>query len=132
MIPVELASLIVNERADEQIVYMREAIGDRRFPIVVGMFEAFAIDQIVKERTTERPLTHDLLLDVLRRLEGELARVEIDELRGDTYFAKLVVVGPDAEETRIDARPSDAITLALKAGAPIYAAEDVLKVAAEE
>lgn len=129
MVQVELSRLIINERTDEQVIYLREVGGTREFPIVIGMFEAFAIDRIVKERPCERPLTHDLLASVVENLGAKVARTVIDDLRDDTYFAK-VVLKHGKEEVAVDARPSDAVTLALKLGAPIYVAEKVMNAAA--
>ncbi len=125
MVRVELACVVIHERSDEQVILLREAEGGRELPIVIGTFEAFAIDGTVKERSFGRPLTHDLMLTLVRRLGGEVARIVIDDLREATYYAK-VVVRTGKEELLVDARPSDAITLALKADAPIFVAERVL------
>lgn len=130
MIRVELAAIVINERSDEQVIALREVEGERQFPIVIGMFEAFAIDRIVKGRTSERPLTHDLLASMIGALGGRIIRVAIDDLRDETYYAKVVVRRGDQEEVLVDARPSDAITLALKAQVPIYVAERVMNAAA--
>lgn len=130
MIRVELAAIVINERSDEQVIALREVEGERQFPIVIGMFEAFAIDRIVKGRVSERPLTHDLLASVIGALGGRVTRVAIDDLRDETYYAKVVVRRGDQEEVLVDARPSDAITLALKAQVPIYVAERVMNAAA--
>lgn len=130
MIRVELAAIVINERSDEQVIALREADGERQFPIVIGMFEAFAIDRIVKGRSSERPLTHDLLASMVDALGGRIVRVAIDDLRDETYFAKVVVRRADDEEVLVDARPSDAITLALKSQVPIYVAERVMNAAA--
>lgn len=129
VIKLELASLVINERSDEQVIVLQEAEGTRRFPIVIGMFEAFAIDRLVQERATERPLTHDLLANVITALDGRLVRVVIDDLKDGTYFAKLVVRRGESE-TYIDARPSDAVTMALRTGVPVFVAERVMNVAA--
>jgi bifunctional DNase/RNase len=126
MVRVELARLIINERTDEQVIFLREADGSREFPIVIGMFEAFAIDRIVKERPSERPLTQDLLASMVELLDARVARTVIDDLRDDTYYAKVVLKRENKEEVAIDSRPSDAIIVALKASAPIYVAEKVM------
>ena len=128
MIPVELSRIIINERSDEQVIYLREVDGPREFPIVIGLFESFAIDRIVKGNTAERPLTHDLLLGVLHQLDGELRHVVIDDLEDEVYYAKLVLER-GKEQRRVDARPSDAVTLALKAEVPVYVAEKVMNAA---
>ncbi len=130
MIRVELAAIVINERSDEQVIALREVEGERQFPIVIGMFEAFAIDRIVKGRTSERPLTHDLLATMVGALGGRVVRVAIDDLRDETYYAKVVVRRDGEDEVLVDSRPSDAITLALKAQVPIYVAERVMNAAA--
>ncbi|MCO5165801.1 MAG: bifunctional nuclease family protein [Planctomycetes bacterium] len=130
MIRVELSAIVINERSDEQVIALREVEGERQFPIVIGMFEAFAIDRIVKGRASERPLTHDLLANMVGALGGRVVRVAIDDLRDETYYAKVVVRRGDEEEVFVDARPSDAITLALKVSVPIFVAERVMNAAA--
>lgn len=129
MIRVELARLLINERSDEQVIWLREVGGERQFPIVIGVFEAFAIDRLVREQQSERPLTHDLLAAIVEHLDATISRVVIDEVRDSTYYAK-VVLRRQAEDIPVDARPSDAITVALRTEAPIYVSERVMKVAA--
>jgi bifunctional DNase/RNase len=129
MVRVELTRLIINEKTDEQVIFLHEAEGAREFPIVIGLFEAYAIDRIVKERPCERPLTHDLLVGVVEHLDAKVVRAVIDDLRDDTYYAK-VVLKRAKEEIAVDARPSDAIIVALKADAPIYVAEKVMNAVA--
>jgi uncharacterized protein len=126
MIRVELAAIVINERSDEQIIALREVDGQRQLPIVIGMFEAFAIDRIVKGRTSERPLSHDLMVALVAKLGGEVVRVTIDDLRDETYYARVVIRRGADDEVAVDARPSDAITLALKTHVPIFVAERVL------
>jgi bifunctional DNase/RNase len=130
MIRVELARIVINEKTDdEQQITLREADGSRELAIQIGMFEASAIERIVKERPSERPLTHDLVVALIENLDGKILRAVIDDLRDDTYYAK-VVLKRGKEEVAVDARPSDAITLALKVDAPIYVAEKVMKAVA--
>ena len=125
MIPVELSRIIINETSEEQIIFLKERDGNRSFPIVIGIFEAAAIDRIVKERECPRPLTHDLLSSVIVSLGGKLVRSVIDDLKNDTYYAK-VVIKKEESEVFVDARPSDAITIALQQDAPIYVSERVM------
>ena len=126
-IQMELARIIISEINDQQVVYLREVDGDRMFPILIGIFEATSIDRRVKRRPTPRPLTHDLLVNVVEQLGGELQDVVISELKNHTYFAKLRV-RQDGELVEVDARPSDAIAVAVTCDPPlpIYVAEDVL------
>ena len=93
--------------------------------------EAMAISLVLNNENLPRPLTHDLFLMTLKAFKAELRRVEINDLREGTYYAVLVLSGPDGR-TRIDCRPSDAIALAMRAAAPILVEEEVLRLSAEE
>ena len=124
-VQMELVRIIISEIGEQQVVYLKEVEGDRAFPIVIGLFEATSIDRRVKGIESPRPLTHDLLADVIEKLGGELQDVFISELREHTYFARLRV-RRDGELTEIDSRPSDAIALAVTVNTPIYVAEEVL------
>jgi bifunctional DNase/RNase len=79
----------------------------------------------------QRPMTHDLLSDVVSELKGEVVKVTVTELRENTYFARITIV-QDGNELEIDSRPSDALALAVRSGAPIFAAEDVIAESAIE
>ena len=124
---MQLARIIINEINDQQVIYLREVEGDRTFPILIGFFEATSIDRHVKGLEAPRPLTHDLLVNAVELLGGEFQDVVISELREHTYFAKLRV-RHEGELTEVDARPSDAIAVAMTCDPPlpIYVAEDVL------
>lgn len=128
MIAAQLSRLVINERSDEQLVFLADEDGEREFRIVIGVFEALAIDRALKGVKLSRPLTHPLVLDAVERMGGELKFIVVDELQDDTFFAKLAVE-LDGEERRIDARPSDALALALIADAPIYVEEGVFEAA---
>jgi bifunctional DNase/RNase len=128
MVRVEPARLIVDERADEQVLFLREVDGKRELPIVLGSSEASLLGRVLQQRASERPLTHDLLVSVVRQLGGQVARAVIDDWRDDVYVAKLVVRS-GREEVALDARPSDAIVTALKVDAPVYVAEKVMNAA---
>jgi bifunctional DNase/RNase len=122
---MELRRIIINEVHDQQVVVLKEVEGDRSFPIVIGFFEATSIERRVKGQPTPRPLTHDLLANIIENLDGELQDIFISELRDHTYFAKLRI-RKDGELIEIDSRPSDAIALAVTAKAPIFVSEEVL------
>ena len=127
-VEMQLSRIIISEIHDQQIIYLREINGDRQFPIVIGIFEATSIDRRVKGYQTPRPLTHDLIVSIVEQLEGELDSVVINELREGTYFA-LLRVRHGGELLEIDARPSDAIAVAVTCDPPlpIFVSEDVLK-----
>ena len=124
-IPVELAQIIINEEIDQQIIVLRELSGQRRgFPIVIGMGEIFAIDRRLKGITLPRPLTHDLLEQVIRQLGGVIQKVVVSDLREHTFFAT-IHIQRNSEVVRIDSRPSDAIALCAGLNVPLYVEEDV-------
>jgi bifunctional DNase/RNase len=122
---MELKRIIINEVHDQQVIMLREVEGERSFPIVIGIFEATSIDRRVKGMASPRPLTHDLVANVIDHLGGELQDIYISDLREHTYYAKLRV-RHEGELIDVDCRPSDAIALAVTAKVPIYVAEDVL------
>ncbi len=127
-VEMQLSRIIISEIHDQQIIYLREVEGDRQFPIVIGIFEATSIDRRVKGYQTPRPLTHDLIVSIVEQLEGELDSVVISDLRDGTYFAELRV-RRNGEVIEIDARPSDAIAVAVTCDPPlpIYVNEEVLE-----
>ena len=124
-IQMELRRIIISELDAHQIVILKEVEGERNFPIVIGIFEATSIDRRVKKLPSPRPLTHDLVANVVENLGGELRDIYISELRDHTYYAKLRI-RMNGELIEVDTRPSDAIALAVTASVPIYVAEDVL------
>jgi bifunctional DNase/RNase len=122
---MELSRIIINEINDQQVIYLREVDGERMFPILIGIFEATSIDRRVKDISTPRPLTHDLLVNLVETMGGEFQDVVISELREHTYYA-LLRVRQEGELLEIDARPSDAIAIAVTCDLPIYVNEEVL------
>jgi bifunctional DNase/RNase len=123
---MELKRIIISEIHEQQMILLREVDGDRNFSIMIGIFEATSIDRRVKKQASPRPLTHDLIANVIENLGGELRDIYISELRDHTYYAKLRI-RKDGEMTEVDCRPSDAIALAVTASVPIYVAEEVLE-----
>ncbi|MFI5385877.1 MAG: bifunctional nuclease family protein [Fimbriimonadales bacterium] len=105
--------------------------GDRKLPILIGGFEATAITLPLEGSRPDRPLTHDLIRNILDRLDIRLDRVVIDDLWNGIYYAKLYLRG-GKEEMEIDSRPSDAIALAVRFDAPIYVADGILDQGLEE
>lgn len=131
-VQMQLSRIIISEINDQQVIFLREVDGTRQFPIVIGIFEATSIDRRVKRIDTPRPLTHDLLVNLVEQLGAELDSVVINELRDHTYFARLRI-RQDGELIEIDSRPSDAIAVAVTCDPPlpIYVAEEVLNEALE-
>ena len=129
---MQLARIIISEISDNQVVYLQEVDGERQFPILIGIFEATSIDRRVKgDSLPPRPLTHDLVVSVAANLGAEIESVTINDLQEHTYFAQLQLRKGE-EKIEIDARPSDAIAVAVSYDPPlpIYVAEKVLDEAA--
>ena len=124
---MELSRIILSEINEQQFIFLKEADGDRTFPIVIGLYEAASIESRVKGKVAQRPLTHDLVVNAVENLGGEFQDVVITELKDHTYYARLRV-RHDGELVEIDARPSDAIAVAVTCNPalPIYVNEDVL------
>jgi len=110
----------------QALVILADEEERRLLPILIGLFEAQSIAMAISGEEIGRPLTHDLLLSVIKQLGWRLDRVEVTKLADRTFYAELHVSRND-EGLQIDTRPSDAIALALRADAPIYVAEDVLE-----
>ena len=121
----ELIRIMITETGDHQVIVLKEAEGDRAFPIVIGFFEAAAIDRRLKGHVLPRPMTHDLMAAVIESMGGRLAQVIVKDLRDHTFFADLVIER-DGSRIVVDARPSDAIALAVAGSTPIYVEDHVL------
>jgi hypothetical protein len=122
---MELSRIFIREMTDMQIIELSEIGGERTFPIVIGLPEAFAIERRLKGIEIPRPQTHDLLASTIRHLGGHLKEIVINDLADGTFFAKLIVEQED-REIEIDSRPSDAIALGVAEEVPIFVAEHVL------
>lgn len=128
-IEMVVESVRVHMLSSRHVVILKEAGRDRYLPIWIGPWEANAIAMRLQGAAPERPLTHDLFAAVLGALDVRVERILISSLANETFHARLILVQPDAR-LEIDARPSDAIALAIRLGVPIYAAEAVLDQAA--
>jgi len=108
---------------------LKEVYGLRRLPIIIGQFEAQSIALEIEGIKPPRPLTHDLLKNVIDNLGGSITEIIIDELKENTFYAK-IKLEISSMTNDIDSRPSDAIALAVRTGAPLYVSEEVMKLAA--
>jgi bifunctional DNase/RNase len=124
-IQMELHRIIISEMQDQQIIELKEVDGERKFPIVIGSAEAYAIHRRLQGLPMVRPMTHDLLSTVIEQLGGVLDRIEITNLQDHTFFASLHI-RQNGRVVEIDSRPSDAIALGVAQQVPIYVAEHVL------
>jgi bifunctional DNase/RNase len=140
---MELSRILIRERNDYQIIELREVGPDpdaepgpddsrRKFPIVIGLPEAQAINRRLRGETIKRPQTHDLLGNVIQELGGKLQSITITDLAEHTFFATLDVKRDGGEVVHIDSRPSDAIAIGIANDVPIYVEEHVLDAALSE
>lgn len=133
MIQVRIASLAVDPRTNQPVIILRpledEGEETRVLPIWIGQPEATAILLALEDVDLPRPLTHDLMKSVIETLGAYIERVEITRVEEGTFYAALIVRGEE-RTLAIDARPSDSIALAVRTGAPVYVAEDVMELAA--
>ena len=137
LVPLRLVRVVLRERSDQQWIFLAEVDpakegNERGFPIVIGTGEAAEIHRLVSDVTTPRPLTHQLTATIVESLGSRVLGVDIVDLRSNTFYAqlRLAVPGTDgslSQEVRVDARPSDALAIALLCGAPIRVAESVLE-----
>jgi bifunctional DNase/RNase len=125
-VEVELSKIIINEAVDQQIIVLKELEGQRSFPIVIGMTEILAIDRRLKNIQLPRPMTHDLLADVIDRMGGEVEKVVISDLSNGTFYARLHI-NTNGDTMEVDSRPSDAIALGVGIGASIFVDERVFE-----
>lgn len=129
MVEMRVRGLAVDANTRQPVVILTDLTETRFLPIWIGVFEADAILLALEEIKVPRPATHDLMKALIQTLDARLLRVFIHALddASSTYFAQLVLQrGEDPGEIEVDARPSDSIALALRLGAPIFVAEDVL------
>lgn len=125
-VQMELRRIIISEMQDSQVIYLKEVDGEREFPIQIGSSEAFAIDRRLKGIPSPRPMTHDLLASVIEQLNGDIERIEVNNLQDSTFFAK-IYIRQNGKLIEIDSRPSDAIALGVATNVPIFVAEHVLE-----
>ncbi len=124
-VQMELHKIIISEMQPEQIIVLKEVDGERKFPIVIANDQAYAIDRRLKGIIHPRPLTHDLLANVIESLGGSIERIEINDLQEHTFFAR-ILIRQNGSVVKIDSRPSDAIALGAATMVPIFVAEHVL------
>jgi bifunctional DNase/RNase len=131
MIEVTIDSVRVSLMSQHRIVVLREENSERYLPIWIGPFEADAITIQLQGIEVSRPMTHDLLKQLIETLDGEVSHVLINDLQNDTFYAK-IVLNVNGDTIEVDSRPSDAVALAVRVDAPIYVDEDVMERAGME
>jgi bifunctional DNase/RNase len=125
-IEMKIRGLMMDPVTNMPIVVLKDANGSAVLPIWVGVYEANAIALEIEKVQTPRPMTHDLLKNVLLGLNVQVQKVVVNDLREDTFYA-LIWVDRDGERMSIDSRPSDALALALRVDCPIFVEDNVLK-----
>jgi uncharacterized protein len=125
-VEMKIRGLMMDPVTNMPIVVLKDVTGEGVLPIWVGIYEANAIALEIEKVTTPRPMTHDLIKNVLLGLEAQVSKVVVSELREDTFYA-VIWMERDGHMISIDSRPSDALALALRVDCPIFVEDEVLK-----
>lgn len=125
-VEMKIRGLMMDPVTNMPIVVLKDVTGDGVLPIWVGIYEANAIALEIEKVTTPRPMTHDLIKNVLMGLEAQVSKVVVSELREDTFYA-VIWMEREGHMISIDSRPSDALALALRVDCPIFVEDEVLK-----
>ncbi len=126
LIKMKVSGLTIDPLTNTPIVILKDMQEKKAIPIWIGLFEASAIATELEKITFSRPMTHDLVTDILRIMEVEVTKIEINDLRNNTFFANIYLV-KEGKNLVIDSRPSDAIAIALRANAPIFVDDRVIE-----
>jgi uncharacterized protein len=126
-VQMELHKIVIADLHDLQTIVLKELEGERKLPIMIGSPEAAAIDRRLKGIPVPRPMTHDLLANVIESLGASLERIEITNLHAHTFHASLHLRSESGRLIVVDSRPSDAIALGIASNVPIFVAESVLE-----
>lgn len=118
--------IALDTRSGSPIVILKDKENRKALPIWIGSAEASAIIRKIEEIKVERPMTHDLICDFFKKAGYTLDKVEINDVDSETYFATLVFSGKEGQEVTLDARPSDAIAIAIRTESPIYVTANVI------
>ena len=127
MIPVKVEKISYHPSSRSYAVILKDDISDLFLPILVGSFEAQSIALAIEVVDTPRPLTHDLICDMITKVDAKLMAVNISQLNDGVFYASMKLEGKNFGAKTIDARPSDAISIALRLNAQIYVTKDVIK-----
>jgi len=121
-----ISGLTVDPLTNSPIVILKEIDGEKTLPIWIGLLEATAIASELEGIEFSRPMTHDLIKNILEMVDVKVVKIEVCDLRNNTYFA-LIHILYNGKEMTIDSRPSDALALSLRVGAPVFVAEEVIE-----
>jgi bifunctional DNase/RNase len=122
---MEFSELRLDESGSDQIIILREKNGNRMMPILIGYYEAQSIHLALNDIQIQRPLTHDLSVNIINALGAKIQKIVVNDLRDSTFFARIYFDTP-AGLIDVDSRPSDAVALAVRTDSPIYVEDHVL------
>lgn len=126
MIEMQVMGIAIDTRSGSPIVVLNDTENRKALPIWIGSAEASAIIRKIENIQVARPMTHDLMMNMIEQTGYEIDRIEINDVDKETYFANIVLIDAEGKEILVDARPSDAIALAIRADAPIFVTANVL------
>jgi len=126
-IEMKVGGVALDPSSKSPVVLLNDLDGRYTLPIWIGILEAASIAAVLEGVEASRPMTHDLMKQLVDELGGRVGRIDIDSLEDNVYYAKIHIQAPEGRERLIDSRPSDAIALALRVGADVFAEESVLK-----
>src|SRR5512136_351607 len=126
MVEMKVHGLFFDSETNQSVVVLKEETTGRTLPIWVGLFEANAITMGIEHTWTPRPMTHDLIKNIIEGMNGNVRQITVNDLRSNTFYA-VISLEVEGRMVEIDSRPSDAIALALRVKAPIFVAEKVLE-----
>ena len=126
MLEMKVMGIALDTRTGSPIVVLHDLDNRKALPIWIGSAEASAIIRTIENLKVSRPMTHDLIIEVIKKTGYRVDRIEITDVNDDTYYASIFLTDKEGNETEIDARPSDAIAVAMRVDAPIYVAPAVL------
>ncbi len=131
MIESKVGGLALDITTNSPVITVSPVNSEKILPIWIGHYEAWAISMEISGIVSKRPLTHDLLLSVIKGMKGKIEKVEITDLKDQTFFAR-ISISANGETIQIDARPSDSLALALKSKAPIFVNESLFDLKKEQ
>lgn len=126
MIEMQVMGIAIDTRSGSPIVVLNDKENRKALPIWIGSAEASAIIRKIENIQVARPMTHDLMINLIEEAGYSIDRIEINDVDKETYFANIIMVNDDGKELQIDSRPSDAIALAIRVDAPIFVSTKVL------
>jgi uncharacterized protein len=124
---MSIVGIASDTRNMQPVVILKEKSGERELYIWIGPVEAMALQRAIQKEVFQRPLTHELLRNIMEKTGVVIEHIEIDDLRDHTYYATIYLKGPDTNLITVDARPSDSLVLATWTGVPIFVSEEVIE-----